>query len=222
MTTETAFDKFQIKVNNNSETGKIAVDRGRFVIIFNEAQNRLIEYILEKKSEDDIRYIEKILVQQFKLSLFKSDKEYQDFSLPKDYFDFSSLHATAKKGKCSDKRMTLFEIKDDDSFLILEDEYNNPSFLAREAPFSIASNRIKIYKDDTFEYDKVLLNYYRYPVQIKLVNDADPESDFAPDSNPEFDDKFIDRVLSVASGEFELNNENQKAQFDIQMAKQKV
>lgn len=222
MTTQTAFDKFQIKVNNNSETGKIAVDRGRFVLLFNEAQNRLIEYILDKKSEDDIRYIEAILVQQFKLTLFKSDKDYQDFSLPKDYFDFSSLHATADKGKCSDKKMTLFEIKDDDSSLILEDEYNNPSFLAREAPFSIASNKIKIYKDETFQYNKVFLNYYRYPVQIKLVNDADPESEFVENLNPEFDDKFVDRIISVASGEFELNNENQKAQFDIQMAKQKV
>jgi len=222
MTTQTAFDKFQIKVNNNSETGKIAVDRGRFVLLFNEAQNRLIEYILDKKSEDDIRYIEAILVQQYKLTLFKSDKEYQDYNLPENYFDFSSLHATADKGKCIDKKMTLFEIKDDDSSLILEDEYNNPSFLAREAPFNIASNKIKIYKDETFQYNKVFLNYYRYPVQIKLINEADPESEFIKDLNPEFDDKFVDRIISVASGNFELNNSDQKAQFDIQMAKQKI
>lgn len=222
MTTQTAFDKFQIKVNNNSETGKIAVDRGRFVLLFNEAQNRLIEYILDKKSEDDIRYIERILVQGYKLSLFKSDKSYQDYSLPKDYFDFSSLHATANKGECLDKSMTLFEIKDDDSPLILEDEYNNPSFLAREAPFSIASNKIKIYKDETFEYNKVFLNYYKYPIQIRLVNDEDPESEFDKNFDPEFDDKFVDRIISVAAGNFELNNESQKAQFDFQMAKQKV
>lgn len=222
MNTQTAYDKFQIKVNNNSETGKIAVDRGRFVLLYNEAQNRLIEYILDKKSEDDIRYVEVILVQQYSLTLFKSDKEYQDYSLPKDYFDFSSLHATANKGKCSNKKMTLFEIKDDDSPLILEDEYNNPSFIAREAPFSIASNKIKIYKDDTFEYNKVFLNYYRYPVQIKLINEADPESGFVEQLNPEFDDKFVDRIISLAAGGFELNNENPKAQFDTQMAKQKA
>lgn len=222
MTTQTAFDKFQMKVNNNSETGKIAVDRGRFVLLFNEAQNRLVEYILDKKSEDDIRYIEAILVQQYKLTLSKSNKEYQNYSLPKDYFDFSSLHATANKGECQDKKMTLFEIKDDDSPLILEDENSNPSFLAREAPFSIASNKIKIYKDETYEYNNVLLNYYRYPIQIKLVNDADPESEFIENLNPEFDDKFTDRIISIAAGVFELNNENQKAQFDVQMAKQKI
>ena len=221
MTTQTAFDKFQIKVNKNFETGSIAVDRGRFVIIFNEAQNKLIEYILDKKNEDDIRYIQKILISDYPVSSSQSKMHYQDFQLPKDYFDFSSVYATATKGECKNKQMFLFEIKSDDKNEILQDKFNKPSFLEREAPFNITSDNIRVYRDE-FEINRIFLSYYRYPVQIKLLTEEDPESDFDNSINPEFDDKFVDRILSLATGEFELNSENPKFQANKLSAIQKI
>lgn len=220
MKVQTAYDKFQIKVNKNSETGKISVDRGRFVIIYNESQNKLIEYILDKKNEDDIRYIQKILVSSLPIPSSESKKDYQKFNLPKDYFDFSNAYAEADKEKCLNKRITLFEIKDDDTSEILIDEDNKPSFEARESLFHIASDSVIAYKED-FKFSKIFLSYYRYPIQIKLIDDNDPESDFA-DIDPEFDDKFIDRIISVASGEFELNNESPKSQADKGRAQNKL
>ena len=221
MKVQTAYDKFEIKVNKNSETGKIAVDRGRFVLIYNEAQNKLIEYILDKKNEDDIRYIQGILVSDLPVSSSESKMNYQNFLLPENYFDFSSAYALANQGECKDKTIYLYEIKDDDKGEILQDEDNKPSFLARESLLHITSNKIKVYKED-FVISKLLLSYYRYPIQIKLKNQEDPESDFDEDFNPEFDDKFVDRIISIASGEFELNSENQKAQFDKQRAQSKI
>jgi len=221
MNVQLAYDKFQIKVNNNSETGKIAVDRGRFVLIYNEAQNKLIEYILDKKNEDDIRYIQKILVSDHSIIESFSKLDYQEFDLPTDYFDFSSAYAKASTDKCSDKKITLFEIKDDNKTSILDDENNTPSFISRESLLHITSDKVKVYKGD-FKIDKLLLSYYRYPVQIALENLENPESDFDMRFNPEFDDKFVDRILSSASGEFELNTMSQKAQFDKQRAQQKL
>lgn len=221
MKTQTAFDKFQIKTNKNLETGSIAVDRGRFVIIFNEAQNKLIEYILDKKNEDDIRYIQKILVSDFPVSSSESKNNYQSFLLPKDYFDFSNVYARATQEKCKNQQMFLYEIKGDDKNEILQDDFNKPSFEARESPFNITSDTLRVYTDD-FTIDKVYLSYYRYPVQLKLLNEDDPESDFDDTVDPEFDDKFVDRVLSIASGEFELNKENPKSQADKLRAQQKL
>lgn len=221
MTTQTAFDKFQIKINKNLETGSIAVDRGRFVLIFNEAQNKLIEYILDKKNEDDIRYIQRILVSDFPVSSSQSKTYYQDFQLPENYFDFSTVYATATKEKCKNKQMFLFEIKSDDKNEILQDEFNKPSFEARETPFNITADNLRVYRDD-FILDKVYLSYYRQPVQLRLLNEEDPESDFDNTINPEFDDKFTDRILSVAAGEFELNAENPKSQANKLGAIQKI
>lgn len=221
MNVQTAYDKFQIKVNKNYETGKISVDQGRFVIIFNEAQNKFIEYILDKKNEDDIRYIQKILVSDFPILSSESKEDYNKFSLPKNYFDFSSVYAKADQDTCKGKKIFLFEIKDDDKGEILQDDYNEPSFLARESLFHITSDTIKVYKKD-FILTEILLSYYRYPVQIKLKDDEDPESGFDESFNPEFDDKFVDRIISIASGEFEFNNESQKGQFDKLRAQQKI
>lgn len=221
MTTQTAFDKFQIKINKNFETGSIAVDRGKFVLLFNESQNRLIEYILDKKNEDDIRYAQKILVSDFPITSSTFHIGYQNFPLPDNYFDFSSVNADASKGECKMKRMFLFEFKDDDKNEFLQDEFNKPSFLERETPFNITSDNLRVYTED-FTIDKIFISYYRYPVQIRLLNDDDPESDFDNSINPEFDDKFVDRILSVASGEFELNVENPKFQADKGRAIQKL
>lgn len=221
MNVQTAYDKFQIKVNKNYETGKISVDQGRFVIIFNEAQNKLIEYILDKKNEDDIRYIQKILVSDLPISSSESKEDYQKFLLPIDYFDFSSVYAKASQDTCKEEKIFLFEIKDDDKGEILQDDYNEPSFIARESLFHITSDTVKVYKKD-FILTQILLSYYRYPVQIKLKDDEDPESGFDETFNPEFDDKFVDRIISIASGEFELNTENQKAQFDKLRAQLKI
>lgn len=221
MDVQLAYDKFQIKANSNSETGKIAIDRGRFVIIYNEAQNKLIEYILDKKNEDDIRYIQKILVSDHVITESFSKFDYQEYKLPEDYFDFSSVYAEASTGKCKNKKIALFEIKDDDKTLISDDENNKPSFIARESFMHITSDKLKVYKEG-FTLDKVFLSYYRYPVQIALSNPDNPESDFDIRFNPEFDDKFVDRVISSATGEFELNTMNQKAQFDKQRAQQKL
>ena len=221
MDVQLAYDKFQIKANSNSETGKIAIDRGRFVIIYNEAQNKLIEYILDKKNEDDIRYIQKILVSDHVIKKSFSNLNYQEYELPKDYFDFSSAYAEASTNKCKGKIISLFEIKDDDKTLIIDDENNKPSFIARESFMHIAADKLKVYKEG-FNLDKVFISYYRYPVQIALSNPDNPESDFDTRFNPEFDDKFVDRIISSATGEFELNTMNQKAQFDKQRAQQKL
>lgn len=220
MTTEQAYIKFLLKTNENLNTAKIAVDRARFVTLFNEAQNKLVEYTLEKKNEDDIRYIQKIVVTK-SISSSETSKEYQLFVLPENYFDFSSVYGVASKGKCTNRKIYLFEVKDDNINEILSDEFNNASFIAEEAPFSIASDSIKAYKED-FTYDKLYLTYYRYPTQIKLNDELNPESGFHPGTNPEFDDKFTDRILSLAAGEFELNNESQKSQADKQRTISKI
>ncbi len=221
MTTEQAYLKFQIKVNENFETSKIAVDRGRFVILLNESMNKMMENIIDRKKDDEIRYIQKVLVKDFKIQK-KSSKETADyFTLPNNYFDFSSAYTKATKNNCKNQRIELFEIKDDNSTEIFQDEFNEPSFIAREAPFTFSEDSLIVFKKD-FTNTELLLSYYRYPVQVKLLDDENPESEFDTNFNPEFDDKFMDRIISMATAEYEINNENPKYQINKQQAIQKL
>lgn len=50
------------KAEENMTNGGIKLDKARFVQLFNNEQNRLVRYILDKKNEEDIRYIQKLVV----------------------------------------------------------------------------------------------------------------------------------------------------------------
>ena len=133
--------------------------------------------------------------------------------MPEDLLNFSSAYSTATKGNCKNVKINLFDIKDDNKTEVLQDEFNSPSFLAREAPMSMANNKLYLYKDD-FIHENLFLSYYRYPKQIQLLDPDNPESNFDPSINPEFDDLLLDRILSMAASEFEANSENPKFQVD--------
>jgi hypothetical protein len=221
MTTEQAFLRFQVKIDENLESSKIGIDRGRFVLLFNEAQNKMIEFVLNRKGTDDYQYIQRILVPNLEILRSISDDFSDIFAIPTDFLSFSSAYSKASKGSCIDTKISLFDIKDDNKTEILQDEFNKPSFIAREAPFTMASKNFHLYKDG-FTHDKLHLSYYRYPVQIKLVVEDDPESQFDTAFDPEFDDIFVDRILSMAASEFEINEENQKSQLDRMRAQQEL
>lgn len=212
-TTEQAFIKFQIKINETYESSKIGIDRGRFVILYNEAQNKMVEFILNRKNTDDYTYIQNILVPDKKLTRLTTTNDADVFEMPEDLLNFSSAYSTATKGNCKNVKINLFDIKDDNKTEVLQDEFNSPSFLAREAPMSMANNKLYLYKDD-FIHENLFLSYYRYPKQIQLLDPDNPESNFDPSINPEFDDLLLDRILSMAASEFEANSENPKFQVD--------
>ena len=81
------------KAEENATNGGIKLDKARFVQLFNEEQNRLVLYLLDKRNEDDIRYLQKLVVYSKDISKNRSiDNQISDlFSLPSDYFDFSEI-----------------------------------------------------------------------------------------------------------------------------------
>lgn len=212
MTANQTYERFIIKINGNATTEQLSCDKGRFANIYNNQQNRMIEYILEKRFEDDIRYLQKILVDDKRLISSSVHLDHVDFTLPKDFFDHSNLYCLVSKGKCQKQKISCFEIKDDDRNNILDNEMINPSFKYREAPYHFSSDKIKIYTADEFTIDSAILSYYRYPQQIKLINPENPESDFL--SDPEFDDKLVNRIIDTCVSEFFLNGGNEKFQAE--------
>lgn len=215
-----AYEKYIVKSEKNSTNDGLSTDKGRFVILFNEYQNRFVEYTYEKKNEDDIRYIQKLLVEPQPLQYKTKNKNYYSFELPEDYFDFSNVYSKASKGNCVNKSMDLFEIKDSSRNLILSDEFTSPSFEYRESPFIISNDEIKVFVTD-FQVDSVILSYYRYPKQIKLSNPNNPESPLDDSYDLDFDDKVIDRIISASVGGFDINNNSERWQLHNMSSKTK-
>jgi hypothetical protein len=196
MTVEEAKNRYLIKAEKNGTNDNITTDNYRFCLNFNESQNKFLSLQLQNRGIDDIRYIEKFLVLDKELLPHNAISHGKiDFNLPTDYFDLASARAIALKDKCKD----LIKI---DEVLI---EW-------RESIFLINSNNLSVYVDE-FKIEKVLLNYYRYPNQIKLVNPEDPESNFDSVSI-EWDDKSLDDIISLMVVNFDINQGNPRYQMN--------
>ena len=214
------FDRFLIKSEKNSTNDFIAVDKGRFVELYTEASNKYVEFIYERKNQDDLRYIQTLLVDDKKIpGVPKVD--YSLYPLPENYFDFSNAYGSATKGSCKAK-ISLFEIKDfNRNLIIFADEFTTPSFEYRESYFTFSQDKLKVFTTSDFKIPHIHLSYYRYPKQLKLINPENPEEGFDDSFELDFDEKVINRILDMTVSIFDINEDNPRYQINYQMAKTK-
>lgn len=209
MTIEEVYLKFLQEVNRNFTNDNVSVDRGRFVLLINDAFNRFVEYILEKRNEDDIRYIQQILVEDQPLKKLDERDDYIEFELPDDFFDLSNISVYGSKGKCSNQRLLVDEIKDENREHLIADAASEPSFEYRETFYFLSNGKVKVFVSD-FTIPKVSLSYYRYPIKVDIAGYTRPDKTPSTSINPEFDDKAINRVISIAAKNFDINSDGNK------------
>jgi hypothetical protein len=200
MTIEQAYLQYLQLINRNATNNNTNVSKDRFVLTFNNVQNRYVEWVLEKRNEDDIRDIQVLLQKDVPLSLLGSEEKFQSYQLPNNYFDFANIRAKAKSDCCPADNIHLFEVKSEDVESLFVDTNNEPSFDWRESFYHFANNAVILYRKN-FEYDKVYLTYYRYPQQVDIQGyfvGTTPSTNI----DPEFDDKVVNRIILGMSKEF--------------------
>jgi hypothetical protein len=215
MTTSRAYQKYLLKTQENGTNDNLPVSKDYFVAIFNEAQNKYAEWHLDKRNSDERRNIQQLLVPDLIIEDSTKVLDHYDFELPENYFGFSSAYCFGSKGSCLQKRISLVEVKDENKEEYIIDEDNKPSFLHRESLYQLVNNKVLVYTDD-FTVDKLSLSYYRYPQQIQLQDPSNPESQFDDTKSPEFEDRVIDRIISIAAGDYDLNGNNPRFQAQQQ------
>lgn len=216
MTAQDVIDKFREKANKNGINDNISADRFRVILAINEAQNKFVEWVLEKKNEDDIRLIQHLLKEE-KLKESNKTENSSYFDLPPDYFDLANLTGKARKDKCL-INILLWEVKSQNFNELLNDENNKPSFDYAESFYFVSKNDVRVFKDD-FSLENILLTYYRYPKKIDVegyfTDDGTAQGLASVNIDPEWDDKAMDRIISLAVKDFNINAENlQRFQID--------
>lgn len=204
-------ERYRIKAEKNGTNDNITTDNYRFCLNFNESQNKFLTLHLQNRGIDDVRYIQKFLILDKSIVPTSTSENKVNFKLPDDYFDLSSARAKAQSNSCQDL-LELIEIQTENLNEILFNEVLKPSFDWREAPYTINSDQLSIYKDD-FTIDALLLNYYRYPNQIKLQDPENPESDF-DSTEVEWDDKSLDDIISLMVANLDMNEGNPRFQIN--------
>ena len=204
-------ERYRIKAEKNGTNDNITTDNYRFCLNFNESQNKFLTLHLQNRGIDDVRYIQKFLVLDKSITPTSTSENKVNFKLPENYFDLSSARAKAQKESCQDL-IELVEIQTENLNEIMFNEFLKPSFEWREAPYTINSDQLSIYKDN-FTIDALLLNYYRYPNQIKLQDAENPESDF-DSTEIEWDDKSLDDIISLMVANLDMNEGNSRFQIN--------
>lgn len=205
------------KAEENASNGGIKLDKARFVQLFNDEQNRLVRYILDKKNEEEIRYIQKLVVYSKKLQK-RDDRigpESTLFSLPDDFFAFSNISGEFQEGDCSASDFNLFEAKNENVHELLADEFNAPSFDYRESFYTIGEDSVRMFKKG-FEVKNVYLTYYRYPISVDIEGYIKSDGSNSINIDPELDDKLINIIINMVEKQFALNeSEYNRFQFDL-------
>ena len=213
MTIEQIRERFVIKAEKNATNDSITTDNLRFCLLFNESQNKFLTLQLQNRKIDDVRYIQNFLVLDKSIPTTSKSQDKVNFKLPENYFDLADARANATKENCSDL-IYLFELRTENLGEILQDEYNKPSFKWREAPYTVNSNQLSIYTDNEFTITELLLNYYRYPNQIRLLDEEDSESKFDENVPIEWDDKSLDDIISMMVFNSDINENNPRFQLN--------
>lgn len=201
MTANEVYVKLLQKVNENFTNDNIALDKSRAYLHINEAQNKYVEWTLQKRNDDSLRDIQRLLVDDKSLEFLNKHLQHSNYKLPENYFDFSNITVFATKGKCQNKPILPIEIKDENKNLLEFDYNNKPSFEYRETFYNLSDDSVKIYFSD-FNITRVYLSYYRYPKKINFEGYIMADGSPSTNSDPEWDDRQMDRIISIAAKDF--------------------
>ena len=205
MKIEDAYLKFLSKVERNLTNDSLAADRDRFVILFNEAQNKFTESIIERRAIDEVEYIQRLVVQKKPLADVRNLINSNEYKLPKDYFYFINLEVVGESD-CGSATFLSWQVKLEDVQELLHDKFNKPSFDFRETFYTLGDNSVRVYRDD-FNIKKVFLTYYRYPKSVDLEGYIKSDGSQSSNIDPEWDDKAADRIISICAKDFMINSD---------------
>lgn len=214
ITIDQAYLQFVNQVNRNLTNNNINVDKPRFVLLYNDVRNRYIEWILNKRNEDAIRYVAPLLKPNVKLDKISEKHTYDDFKIPDDYFDLANLHIHANNASCKKIEMKAVEIKVEDVEEKYQDEFQKPSLSWRETFYHTADNKVLVYKKD-FDIQEAFLSYYRYPKKVDIQGYIHQDGTASQNVNPELDEKAVGRIIIAMAKEFSaINQDVQGYQID--------
>lgn len=216
MTIQEAYLRSLQKNEQNLANGGIKLDPGRFVLLFNEAQDRLVKYYLNRKDDETIRSIQTLLVYWKSLNKINhiDDPESTSFNLPDDYLWFSNIKGSFSYNGCEVGDFVMWEAKNENVHELLGDDNNRPSFDYRETFYTIGDGKVVVYEDG-FRTDEVRMTYYRNPVRVDLAGYINAAGIQSTDIDPELPDYLVEEILDMVAKQFSLNeNELRRYQLD--------
>lgn len=218
------FIKVKNRLNKLDSQDNDNIQCWQFVEAFNKAQRDWCRRQLHgtnplrEGSEQSTRRVDdlQVLLNTSKLNGKNRKEYYLSDNLPKDYFEFVRISATAKNKTCNKGKNILVNFVDEASVAeLLVDSSTEPSFEWGETFHTLIDNKVKVYLKD-FEIDEITLTYYRQPKEVSLSGCENIDGIDYGNVDPEFKDDIvevlIDETVAILAGDIESMNQYQLAE----------
>lgn len=120
-------------------------------------------------------------------------------ALPTDYFFFNRILPICKKGDCQGVLLESQLVEEANVPSYLFDWSTQPSFEWRETFHTITGGQIRVYTQDKFIVQNVLLTYFRKPQQVDVIGYTHEDGTDSSNINMEFKDDVAEIILDEAA-----------------------
>ena len=216
MSPQEIYSRFLIKINRNNTGANRTCDKGRFIVLINEAKNRWVDQCLEDKNSILIDKLQEVIVSEQLLSPTIYD-EYVDFDFTPSFYEFIDAKCLATKGNCR-RTLRLREIKNPNKQILYFDESNSPSFEWEWSFLTIQDNKLRVYKKD-FDILSLQVEYYSLIPNIDISGYTTIFNQPSTDIALNLSEQYVDQIISRAAEEFMRNTENQ---LGVQITKDRI
>jgi len=231
MNNQTIYLKIKQRLNKLASNDYDNIECWQVVEAFNKGMvewcRRNLHGINQKQEGDEqskrrIDDLQKLMVTQ---TITMSNKQlyYESSVLPTNYLEWKRVSAKSKNNCCEDpRRMVIYLAEEANVDELLRDKNKQPSFEWAETFVTLIDNKFRIYTDNKFEVQDVVLTYYRQPVRIQILNCVDPYTQLASTQEVECEFKddlvelFVDEAVKILAGDIESMNQYTRAQQSVE------
>lgn len=191
-----AYKRFLLKINKNDTNSDIDINKGEFVLLYNEQKDKwLKEKLASKQFDDGIEDLSEVQVKHFPLTQFQATEGYTTFNLPTDYFSYISSYSRCSNNDCKGVIVRHFLMKSRNENMLLENANTEPSLEFEETVVDLSGNKLFVYQKD-FTVDTTNLNYYKEVGAIDIAGYRKVDGTTSTDVHPDVSDATVDEILN--------------------------
>ena len=197
--------KLLLKINKGNSGGSIAIDKPRFVLLFNEVKNRWVEKHLKDKDSILIDSLWELVTSAQLLNGAKTDT-YTEFLIPDDFYEFIGGTCEALRKPCK-RTLYMREVKNQNKTILKFDLNEAPSFDYEWTFCSIQNKSVRIYTTD-FDVIKTDIEYYKAIPDVDIAGYIKIDGTASIDIPIDISDQYVDQIINLAAEEYMRDFEN--------------
>lgn len=202
MTTLELYLEFVTKVNKLGTYENRYFSPDKFVLLWNDQQDRWLEHSLGKKEDsNELQDLQFLYVEDDPVSKIDSKDRYNRYTIP-DYYSIAKVYAKGKKDTCISDLLVRPLKHPANLEEIWNDWCNEPNWEYRETLYNVSDDKLLVYKKG-FDIDTVFISYWRSLKPIDIEGYEKLDGTISTTINPELISSiYLRQILDLVIAEF--------------------